>query len=80
MRSAIKIEGMPTIREENGLARSSRNKLLSESEKEEAALIYNCLNYCKNNKQKGVTKLKHYIQNQFEQHENLKLEYAEIVA
>ena len=28
MKSAIKIEGMPTIREKNGLAKSSRNKLL----------------------------------------------------
>ena len=80
MKSAIKIEGMPTIREENGLAKSSRNKLLSESAKKEAALIYNCLNYCKNNKKKGITELNYYIQNQFEQHENFKLEYAEIVA
>jgi pantoate--beta-alanine ligase len=80
MKSAIKIEGVPTIREKNGLAKSSRNKLLSESAKKEAALIYNCLNYCKNNKKKGIAELKYYIQNQFEQHENFKLEYAEIVA
>ena len=80
MKSTIKIEGMPTIREKNGLAKSSRNKLLSESAKKEAALIYNCLHYCKNNKKKGITELKYYIQNQFEQHENFKLEYAEIVA
>jgi pantoate--beta-alanine ligase len=79
MKSTIKIEGVPTIREENGLAKSSRNKLLSESAKKEAALIYNCLHYCKNNKKKGITELKYYIQNQFEQHKNLKLEYAEIV-
>jgi pantoate--beta-alanine ligase len=80
MKSAIKIEGIPTIREKNGLAKSSRNKLLSESAKKEATLIYSCLHYCKNNKKKGITELKHYIQNQFKQHENLKLEYAEIVA
>ena len=80
MKSTIKIEGIPTIREKNGLAKSSRNKLLSESAKKEAALIYNCLHYCKNNKKKGITELKYYIQNQFEQHENFKLEYAEIVA
>jgi len=80
MKSAIKIEGIPTIREKNGLAKSSRNKLLSESAKKEAALIYSCLHYCKNNKKKEITELKYYIQNQFKQHENFKLEYAEIVA
>jgi len=80
MKSTIKIEGMPTIRERNGLAKSSRNKLLSENAKTEATLIYTCLNYCKNNKKKGIIKLKQYIQNQFEQHKNFKLDYAEIVA
>jgi len=80
MNSPIEIIGISTIREKNGLAESSRNKLLSKSSKKEATLIYNCLNYCKNNKKKGITELKYYIQNQFEQHENFKLEYAEIVA
>ena len=80
MNSPIEIVGIPTIREKSGLAKSSRNELLSENAKKEAALIYNCLNYCKNNKKKGITKLRYYIQNQFEQHENFKLEYAEIVA
>jgi pantoate--beta-alanine ligase len=80
MKSTIKIEGMPTIREKNGLAKSSRNELLSENAKKEAILIYNSLSYCKNNKKKGIPYLKHYITRQFEQHENFKLEYAEIVA
>jgi pantoate--beta-alanine ligase len=80
MKSTIKIEGVPTIREENGLAKSSRNKLLSERAKKETSLIYSCLNYCKNNNKKEITELKYYIQNQFDQHKNLKLEYAEIVA
>ena len=80
MKSAIKIEGIPTIREENGLAKSSRNQLLSENAKKEATLIYTCLNYCKNNKKKGIIELRQHIQNQFEQHKNFKLDYAEIVA
>ena len=79
MNSPIKIVGVPTIREENGLAKSSRNKLLAKQAKKEAALIYNCLDYCKKNKEKGISELKSYIQNQFKQHRNLKLEYAEIV-
>ena len=39
----IKIEGIPTEREESGLAKSSRNKYLSNDEKEKATLIYRSL-------------------------------------
>ena len=79
MNASIEIVSIPTVREKNGLAKSSRNNLLSESAKNNAALIYNCLYYCKKNKEKGISELKSYIQNQFEQHRNFKLEYAEIV-
>ena len=80
MKSPIKVVGIPTIREKNGLAKSSRNQLLSQSAKEESALIYNCLFYCKKNKKKGLNELKAYIQDKFKNQENLKLEYAEIVS
>ena len=36
----IKIKGVPTVREKNGLAMSSRNKYLSEREKNNASIIY----------------------------------------
>ncbi len=75
----IKIISIPTVREKNGLAKSSRNNLLSENEKKEAAIIHSCLNYCLKNKKKGVVKLKSYIQNQFKKQKNIKLEYIEIV-
>ena len=39
----IKIEGIPTEREESGLAKSSRNKYLGHVEKEKATLIYRSL-------------------------------------
>ena len=39
----IKIEGIPTEREKSGLAKSSRNKYLSNDEKEKATLIYRSL-------------------------------------
>ena len=80
MQSPILIEGVATVREESGLAKSSRNKLLSENAKKEAKLIYNCLNYCKKNKEIGVDKLKLHIQQQFLKQENFTLEYAEFVA
>tara|TARA_B110000305_G_scaffold72817_1_gene81667 strand:+ start:75 stop:911 length:837 start_codon:yes stop_codon:yes gene_type:complete len=80
MQSNTLIEGVETVRGKSGLAKSSRNKLLSESAKKEASLIYNCLNYCKNNKEDGVNKLKLYIQQEFLKHGNFTLEYAEFVA
>ena len=80
MQSSILIDGVATVRQKSGLAKSSRNKLLSEIAKKEASFIYNCLNYCQKNKYKGVTVLKLYIQKQFLKQENFTLEYAEFVA
>ena len=80
MNIPIEIKGVPTVREENGLAKSSRNELLSVNSKNEATLIYKCLNYCLNNKEKGVSTLKLYIQNQFKKQDHLELEYAEITS
>jgi len=44
-----KIIGCETIREKNGLAKSSRNKLLSKSDIEKSAAIYQQLLFCKKN-------------------------------
>jgi pantoate--beta-alanine ligase len=79
MDAPIEIVSIPTAREKNGLAKSSRNQRLSKSAKNDATLIYNCLNYCLNNKGKEIVELKSSIQNQFEKQKNLKLEYAKIV-
>lgn len=43
----IEIIGLPTSREDSGLARSSRNGYLSEDEKHHAARLYQILNACK---------------------------------
>ena len=43
IRDSINIEGISTEREESGLAKSSRNKYLSNDEKEKATLIYRSL-------------------------------------
>jgi pantoate--beta-alanine ligase len=45
----VEIKIAPTVREENGLAMSSRNKRLNEAEKESALVIFEVLNFLKEN-------------------------------
>ena len=78
--SEIEIVGINTVRDESGLAKSSRNKLLSEKSKKEATLIYASLQYCIDQQSRGVDSLKKYIETQFENHSNFELEYVEFVA
>jgi len=63
----VGIEILPTVREENGLAMSSRNKRLNEAQKEAALIIFEVLCFLKENifeidmadlKVKSVEKLK----------------------
>jgi len=76
--SKIEVIGVQTVREDNGLAISSRNKHLSQSDKNNASLIYKCLLYCFANKQKGIDNLKSYVKDQFKKQNKLKLEYIEV--
>ncbi|MCG2418051.1 pantoate--beta-alanine ligase [Aequorivita sp. F47161] len=75
----VKIVGCPILREENGLAMSSRNKRLSETQFDEAAVIYKIL---KEVQQKfastSITDLNAMVAERFLQNPNLKLEYFEI--
>ena len=75
----IDVIGMPTIREKNGLAKSSRNQLLSEKEKKEATLIYRSLLYCKENMHLGIHKLKKHVKKQINSNKYINLEYIEFV-
>lgn len=57
---------MPTVREESGLAMSSRNELLSAEEREKAAIIYRSLRQAKSAFHKGernAAKLTEIVQN-----------------
>ncbi len=48
--SRIQIIGLDTVREKDGLAMSSRNRRLSEKERENAAMLFKALNFIKQNK------------------------------
>jgi pantoate--beta-alanine ligase len=49
----LKLRILPTVRESNGLAKSSRNQFLSEKERASSAVLYRALQYAKQAVQKG---------------------------
>lgn len=75
----VEVIGCPILREENGLARSSRNERLNANQREKASFIYQTL--IKTRELFG-TKSAEYIHNwvkeQFNSHPVLELEYFEI--
>jgi len=76
----VEIIPCPTTREDSGLAMSSRNELLSESDRDQAAIIYEILKMVK--VQAGfapVNELKADIYRQFKRNKNMDLEYFDIV-
>jgi len=77
----IEIIGVPTKREESGLAMSSRNKLLSEKNLQKATLIYHILRYIKENSDNfTVDQLKKVAIEKFSYQTDITLEYLEIVS
>lgn len=78
----ISIIGCPLIREESGLAMSSRNARLSEKGKEDALLIYRALQLAKQEFEKGERNsdtLKEIIKDVIETGKLNRVEYIEIV-
>ena len=78
----IPVEVVPcaTIREENGLAMSSRNRLLSKSERKQASLIYETLKMVKiQSGYLSISEIKEMVERQLRRYRSIKIEYFEIV-
>jgi len=79
----ISIVSCPIIREENGLAKSSRNVYLSDEEKSQAIALFNSLNFAKDyieQGEKSTMSLKKQITKQIQDNAPLaKVDYVEIV-
>lgn len=78
----VKIKMLPTVREEDGLAISSRNAYLGPKQRKQATSIYQTLLYAKNNIAKGVVrtaKLKKEMIKMLKDQKGIKVDYVEIV-
>ena len=75
----VEIVGCPILREESGLARSSRNERLSSQNREKAAFIYETLKDVKGLfGTESADYITNWVEKRFENHPYLKLEYFEI--
>jgi pantoate--beta-alanine ligase len=77
----VEVIGCPTIREENGLAMSSRNSYLNPKEREEATILYKSLKHVKKLLSNGETnpeKIKTEIIDKINKTDG-KIDYVEIV-
>jgi pantoate--beta-alanine ligase len=76
----VEIIPCPTIREEDGLAMSSRNQLLSKPERKQAATIFKVLKMIKiHSGYSTIPEIKEYVEAQFRKSKISRLEYFEIV-
>lgn len=77
---AVEIVPCPIIREENGLAMSSRNELLTTGERTNAAVIYKALLNAKEQiRQKSVVEVTNWVVDHINKNPFLSVEYFEIV-
>tara|TARA_B100000900_G_scaffold338490_1_gene300706 strand:+ start:195 stop:1043 length:849 start_codon:yes stop_codon:yes gene_type:complete len=76
----IDIVSCPTVRDSDGLAKSSRNKLLSASEREKASLIYESMKKAKCLfPEKEILDIKRMVKNEIDRCKEMTLDYVEIV-
>ncbi|MFO7656838.1 MAG: pantoate--beta-alanine ligase [Bacteroidales bacterium] len=78
----VEIVACPIVRENNGLAMSSRNTRLSEEEREKASKISKVLFFLRENYNRfySVAEMKKYVSAELNEEEGFDLEYFEIVA
>lgn len=81
MKYSIKMISCPTIRDENGLALSSRNSYLTSDEKKQAALIFLGLMQIKQGLNQGISNpnhLKKLFKKNIKTNSNMKIDYISI--
>ncbi|UCS94498.1 pantoate--beta-alanine ligase [Echinicola marina] len=78
---SVNLVVVPTVREEDGLAMSSRNRRLNITERKKALVLYESMVLAKNELLAGRSwfELKDKIQHKFNQVDGVKLEYFELV-
>ncbi|MFN3752963.1 pantoate--beta-alanine ligase [Flavobacterium sp.] len=75
----VKVIGCPIFREANGLAMSSRNERLTETEKKEASIIYKTITQAKKLfATKSANEVTNWVKKTFEKNPNFALEYFQI--
>jgi len=78
----VTVKICPTIREQNGLALSSRNSYLTERQRQEAPILFQSLKQAKQIVLSGedkAGKIIQYIQSNIEKYSSAKIEYIECV-
>lgn len=80
MGADIEIVGLPTVREEDGLAMSSRNRRLNPAQREQSVMLYRALKMAKEQlAEESVSAIKARVEELFEQAPELRLEYFDII-
>jgi pantoate--beta-alanine ligase len=78
----VKMVGVPTVREKDGLAKSSRNAYLTEVERSEALCLSQAINLIKElarNGSKDLTKWKSLVDKFIKKHKSARIDYTSFV-